>query len=139
MLKSLHAGRVRQLPRCALTCYRCMRTCVLCAAEWSTVTHAVTASAARLLPARAAPSLEQLEAHLQAALLVPDVVRRTAPVISALCTIHSLHAFSAHHIATAAHLGTHRWTRAPRQGCLYSSAASWTSPVAKGLLRLGHA
>ena len=85
MLKSLHAGRVRQLLRRSPTCYRCMRTCVLCAAEWSTVTHAVTASAARLLPARAAPSLERLEAHLQAALLVPDT-ESGAPYSTSHCS-----------------------------------------------------
>ena len=36
------------------------------------LTHAVTADAGGLLPAQPAPSLEQLEAHLQAVLLAPD-------------------------------------------------------------------
>ena len=89
MLKGLHAGRVRQLPRRAPTCYRCMRTCVLCAAKWSTVTHAVAASAARLLPARAAPSLEWLEAHLQVPLLVPDTESGALYSTSHCSTVHN--------------------------------------------------
>ena len=36
------------------------------------LTHAVTADSAGLLPVQPAPSLEQLEAHLQAVLLRPD-------------------------------------------------------------------
>ena len=76
------------------------------------LTHAVTAGAGGLLPAQPAPSLEQLEAHLQAVLLVPDTAAgapyiHTAPLIAAMCTTHTMYAFSAHHIATAGYLGIH--------------------------------
>ncbi len=72
------------------------------------LTHAVTAKAAGLLSAQPAPSLEQLEAHLRAVLRVTD--RGTgAPYSTGPLQQHAHHtwctyAFSAHHIATAAHL-----------------------------------
>ena len=81
------------------------------------LTHAVTADAGGLLPAQPAPSLEQLGAHLQAVLLVPDA-GAGAPLNdgSNEHNTYSVCYLCSPHCHSCPHLGFCIWTRALGSG-----------------------